>query len=147
MNIEDPFLVGIGIGLVVWLGQELIKYIVYRYNKYIQTRKIRMTFNDLYICLETRKSGDDDQYNNLFEFESKLEGIVRYANAIDYDKKVDIHGVIKQIASILNFVWRNRIPKWGTEHDRSYLNIGSNELELIKREIESISWLDMKINK
>lgn len=147
MNIEDPFLVGIGIGLVVWLGQELIKSIVYWYHKLIQTRKIRKTLIDLYNSLEPKKSDDDHQYNKLFEFESKLEGLVRYANAVDHNKKVDIHSVIKQISSILNFLWRNRTPVWGTEHDRSYLNINPNELDFIKKEIESIDWLDMKIRK
>lgn len=148
MIIEGPVLVGIVAGTIagtiVWLGQELVKFVVYQCRKYIQTRKIERTLIDLYGSLKPSESRDDHLYNTLFGFESKLEGLVRYANAVDYDKKLNIHGVIKQIASILNFVWRDRNKEWGTEHDRSYLNIGSNELGLIKKEIESIGWLAKK---
>ena len=148
MIIEGPILVGIVAGTIagtiVWLGQEFVKFVVYHCKRCIQTRKIRKTLNDLYGSLKPRESRDDHLYNTLFKLEGKLEGLVRYANSVDYDKKVDVYGVIKQIASILNFVWRDRNKEWGTEHDRSCLNIGSNELGLIKKEIESIGWLAKK---
>ena len=145
MNIEDPFIVGISIGLVVWLGQEFIKYVLYRHNKRVQSTKIRKTLNELYESLEPRKSRDDHQYDTLFKLENKLEGLVRYANAIDYDRKVDVHSVIKQISSILNFVWRGgNYHQGGSESERKYWIVSTEDLELIKKEIESISWLDIK---
>ncbi|MYA68054.1 MAG: hypothetical protein F4Y22_12505 [Gammaproteobacteria bacterium] len=146
MNIEDPFVVGIGIGLVVWLGQELVKYVLFRYNRRVQTKMIKKTLIDLYERLEPRKSRDDHQYNTLFEFESKLEGLVQYAIAIDLERKVDVHSVIKQIASILNFVWRGgNYHQAGSESERKYWIVSTSDLELIKEEIESISWLETKV--
>lgn len=153
MVIEGSILVGIVggtiAGTIVWLGQEFVKFIVYQCNKHNQTRETKRTLNDLHGCLIPRVSRDDHQYNTLFGFESKLEGLVRYANAIDHNKKVDIHGVIRQIASVLSFLRYQhlRIPEHGSENDRSYLNICSNDLELIKREIESIGWLDITNKK
>ncbi|MXX07026.1 MAG: hypothetical protein F4Z71_09720 [Gammaproteobacteria bacterium] len=145
MNIEDPFIVGIGIGLVVWLGQELIKYVLYRYNRHIQSVIIRKTLIELYESLEPRKSREDHQYNTLFKFESRLEGLVQYATAIDHERKVDVHSVIKQITSILNFVWRGgNYHQAGSESERKYWVVSANDLELIKKEIESIGWLEMQ---
>ena len=153
MAIESSILVGVVggtiAGTIVWLGQEIVKFVLYECRKFGQSSEIKRALVDLHGRLNIKESRDYHQYNTLFESRSRLEGLVRYANAVDHGKKADIHSVIQQIESILKFYqrWHYGIPEHASETARVHLILGPDDLEFIQGEIESIEWLDIALNR